>query len=153
MPLAFWSIGRIIRRPPWGRVKLVPIHSVSSWSFCSFCVVVCWCNHFPPFVRVLFGEFEFSVVRLGSNRKCEVFHRSFEFSIGFLEFLAVCAVFDRLFGAFFRSIAFLVSELGACWRSGSFVVKLQVSVKVSTSDPSACCRSCVFESSWEFESF
>ena len=30
------STGRIIRRPPWGRVKLAPIHSVSSWKFPKF---------------------------------------------------------------------------------------------------------------------
>ena len=77
-----WSTGRIIRRPPWGRVKPVPIHSVSSWSFLQFlcgCVLVqpfsavhssfCSVNScFPPFVRVLFGEFEVPTVRLGFNR-------------------------------------------------------------------------------------
>ena len=30
---AFRSTGRIIGRPPWGRVKLAPVHSVSSWKF------------------------------------------------------------------------------------------------------------------------
>ena len=32
------------------------------------------------------------------------------------------------------SIAFLVAKLAVCWRSGSVVVKLQVSAKVSTSE-------------------
>ena len=38
---AFWSTGRIIRRPPWGRVKLAPIHSVSSWRFSKFSAWLC----------------------------------------------------------------------------------------------------------------
>jgi len=42
--------------------------------------------------------------------------------------------FQSVVRCVFRSIAFLVRESGACWRSGGFVVKLQVSVKVSTSE-------------------
>ena len=38
---AFRSIGRIIRRPPWGRVKLAPIHSASSWKFSKFSAWLC----------------------------------------------------------------------------------------------------------------
>ena len=38
---AFRSTGRIIRRPPWGRVKLAPIHSVSSWKFSKFSAWLC----------------------------------------------------------------------------------------------------------------
>ena len=37
----FGFTGRIIRRPPWGRVKPVPIHSVSSWRFLQFSVWLC----------------------------------------------------------------------------------------------------------------
>ena len=62
----FWSTGRIIRRPPWGRVKPVPIHSVSSWRFLYFSAWLCagatiarcsfeFCSvisRFPPFVWV-----------------------------------------------------------------------------------------------------
>ena len=54
--------------------------------------------------------------------------------IGSLKFLAVCAVFNRLIQSFFRSFAFLVGESEVCWKSGRFVAKLQVSVKVSTSE-------------------
>jgi len=78
-------------------------------------------SRFLPFVWVLIGSVRFSTVRSS-------------FRSVFLEFLAVRAVFNRLFSVFFRLIAFLVRESGACWRSGGFVVKLQVSVKVSTSE-------------------
>ena len=70
-------------------------------------------SRFLPFVWVLIGSVRFSTVRSS-------------FRSVFLEFLAIRAVFNRLFGVFFRS--------GACWRSGGFVVKLQVFVKVSTSE-------------------
>ena len=38
---AFRSTGKIIRRPPWGRVKLAPIHSVDSWRFSKFSAWLC----------------------------------------------------------------------------------------------------------------
>ena len=38
---ALRSTGRIIRRPPWDRVKLAPIHSVSSWKFSRFSARLC----------------------------------------------------------------------------------------------------------------
>ena len=60
-----------------GCVLVQPFFAVHS-SFCS--VNSC----FPPFVRVLFGEFEVSTVCLSFNRRSEVFHRSFKLSIGFL---------------------------------------------------------------------
>ena len=76
-----------------------------------FCSVI---SSFPPFGHALFGEFEFSTVRskfrsvnsrflpfvwvlIGSVRFSTV--RS-SFRSVFLEFLAVRAVFNRLFGAF-----------------------------------------------------
>ena len=53
---AFRSTGRIIRRPPWGRVKLAPIHSVISWKFPKFSL--------RAGATVVHGLFEFRSVNL-----------------------------------------------------------------------------------------
>ena len=54
---ALRSTGRIIRRPPWGRVKLAPIHSVSSWKFSRFSAWLC------AGATVVLGFFEFRSVK------------------------------------------------------------------------------------------
>ena len=63
-------------------------------------MVVCWCNHSPPFVRVLFGVFEVSTLRLGLFSAGRFSTVRLSFRLVFLEFLAVRAVYNRLFGAF-----------------------------------------------------
>jgi len=117
-------------------------------------------SSFLLFVRVLFGDFGFSTVR---SSFCSVNSSFLPFVwvlIGSLKFPPFVRAFDRILGvsycsrgfqsvirSFFCSIAFLVSESGACWRSGSFVVKLQVSVKVSTSESIGVLLWCCF---WKF---
>ena len=54
---ALRSTGRIIRRPPWGRVKRAPIHSVSSWRFSRFSARLC------AGATVVLGFFEFRSVK------------------------------------------------------------------------------------------
>ena len=129
-----------------------------------FCSMI---SNFPPFVHALFGEFEFSTVHskfhsvnsrflpfvwvlIGSVRFSTV--RS-SFRSVFLEFLAVRAVFNRLFGVSFRSIAFLVSESGVAgatvvlWWSCKFLRRF------GRPNIPACCCSCVRRNSREFGSF
>ena len=101
---ALRSTGRIIRRPPWGRVKRAPIHSVSSWKFSRFSAWLCAgatvvrsffefrsvSLRFVPFVR-------FSIGGVRSFVACaQSVWWKFEFFCGFLRrfavFLSSCAV-------------------------------------------------------------
>ena len=75
---ALRSTGRIIRRPPWGRVKLAPIHSVSSWKFSRFSAWLC------AGATVVCSFFEFRSVNLR-------FEPSFGFSIGGVRSFVACA--------------------------------------------------------------
>ena len=80
-------------------------------------MVVCWCNHFPPFIQALFGKFVFSTVRSKFCYEIEVFPRLFEFLFGEVKFFAVRSDFRPVNQRFW-------------WRSGRFVLRLQVSAKV-----------------------
>ena len=99
---ALRSTGRIIRRPPWGRVKRAPIHSVSSWKFARFSARLC------AGATVVCSFFEFRSVSL-------CFVPFVCLSIGGVRSLVACAqsVWWRFefFGDFLRRFAVF---LGSC---------------------------------------
>ena len=93
-------------------------------------MVVCWCNHSLPFVRVLFGVFEVSTVRLGLLSVGRFSTVRLSFRSVFLEFLAVRTVYNRLFGAFPVHLGFWLVHQELVEKRW-FVVKLRVSMEVS----------------------
>ena len=110
-----------------GCVLVQPFSTVRS----SFCSVI---SSFPPFVQIFV-------------RRIQVVHRSFELcsvsssfppfvwvSIGFLEVSCCLRGFNRLVRSFTVRSRFWLVNREFCWSSCRFVVKLQVSVKVSTSE-------------------
>ena len=99
----------------------------------SFCSVI---SKFLPFVWVLIGSVRFSTV-----------HSSFRSA--FLEFLVVHAVFNRLFGVFFRSIAFLVSESGVAGEAVVLWWSCKFLRRFGRPNIPACCCSCIRGNSWE----
>ena len=107
---ALRSRGRIIRRPPWGRVKLAPIHNVSSWKFSRFSAWLC------AGATVVCSFFEFRSVSSRLNR-------SSGFSIGGVRSFVACVQSVWRKFEFFR--------LFGCLRgNGVFSVKLRFSSRV-----------------------
>ena len=106
---AFQSTGRIIRRPPWGRVKLAPIHSVSSWKFPKFSA------RLRAGATVVRGFFEFRSVYLRFERFVWLFDR---WSKVFCCLRVVCLVEVRV-------LSFVWLFAGKRW----FLAKLWFSLK------------------------